>query len=182
MSADSTNEFQLAFFRCARQLAKDPSAALEKMFDLFARRLVRLAMTITGIQPDAEDALQTAFSRIAARPRLLAQADLPWAYLIRTVRNEAVRIVQKKRHIHLEYTDRSGGEQSPEEIFQMEETANRVRQILRTLPAAQYEVVILKHWEDLTFAEFAEVLGKSQNTVSSRYRYAMEKLHGDWNR
>jgi RNA polymerase sigma-70 factor (ECF subfamily) len=44
------------------------------------------------------------------------------------------------------------------------------------LPSEQSEVVILKHWEDLTFAEIAEVLGISQNTVASRYRYAMEKL------
>jgi RNA polymerase sigma-70 factor (ECF subfamily) len=37
-------------------------------------------------------------------------------------------------------------------------------------------VVILKHWEELTFAEIADALGLSQNTVASRYRYAMEKL------
>lgn len=146
------------------------------MFDLSAQRLVRLAMTITGTQPDAEDALQAAFSRIAARPKLLARADLPWPYLIRTVRNEALRIVQKKKHARLGDYDRSGNQQTADEVFQREETAERVRRILKTLPPAQYEVVILKHWEDLTFAEIAEALGKSQNTVASRYRYAMEKL------
>ena len=57
-----------------------------------------------------------------------------------------------------------------------EETADTVRRILKSLPQSQYEVVILKHWEDLTFAEIAEALGLSQNTVASRYRYAMEKL------
>ena len=57
-----------------------------------------------------------------------------------------------------------------------EETNERVRRVLGTLPQSQYEVVILKHWEDLTFAEIAEALGLSQNTVASRYRYAMEKL------
>jgi len=146
------------------------------MFDLTAQRLVRLAMTVTGTQQDAEDALQAAFSRIAAKPKLLAKADLPWPYLIRTVRNEALRIVQKRRHAGLGKIDRAGKEQSAEEVFQQEETADHVRRILSTLPPAQYEVVILKHWEELTFAEIAEALGKSQNTVASRYRYAMEKL------
>ena len=51
-----------------------------------------------------------------------------------------------------------------------------VRRVLQSLPKSQYEVVILKHWEELTFAEIAEALGLSQNTVASRYRYAMEKL------
>mgnify|MGYP001821889115 CR=1 FL=1 len=176
MSADNSNDFQQAFLRAVKQLTRNPCAALEKMFDLSAQRLVRLAMTITGNQQDAEDALQAAFSRIAARPKLLARADLPWPYLIRTVRNEALRIVQKKRHAHLGDFDRSGNQQTADEVFQREETAERVRRILKSLPAPQYEVVILKHWEDLTFAEIAEALGKSQNTVASRYRYAMEKL------
>jgi len=176
VSPDSPNEFQRAFLRSVRQLTKDPGAALEKMFDLSAQRLVRLAMTVTGTQPDAEDALQAAFSRIATRPKLLARADLPWPYLIRTVRNEALRIVQKKRPSRLGDFDRSGNEQTADDIYQREETAEHVRRILKTLPTAQYEVVILKHWEDLTFAEIAEALGKSQNTVASRYRYAMEKL------
>jgi RNA polymerase sigma factor (sigma-70 family) len=72
--------------------------------------------------------------------------------------------------------DRSGKEQTADDIYQREETAEHVRRILKTLPTAQYEVVVLKHWEDLTFAEIAAALGKSQNTVASRYRYAMEKL------
>ncbi len=170
------NEFQRAFLGSVRQLTKNTGVALEQMFDLSAQRLVRLAITITGTQPDAEDALQAAFSRIAARPKLLARADLPWPYLIRIVRNEALRIVQKKRHSRLGDFDRSGNEPTADDVYQQEETAEHVRRILKTLPAAQYEVVILKHWEDLTFVEIAEALGKSQNTVASRYRYAMEKL------
>ena len=176
VSANPVNEFQRSFLNSVSRLTKDPCGALETMFDLSAQRLVRLAMTVTGTQQDAEDALQAAFSRIAAKPGLLAKADLPWPYLIRTVRNEALRIVQKRRHSRLGKIDRAKIQKSAEEVFQREETAEYVRRILATLPAAQYEVVILKHWEDLTFAEIAEALGKSQNTVASRYRYAMEKL------
>jgi RNA polymerase sigma-70 factor (ECF subfamily) len=176
VSAKPVNEFQRAFLNSVSRLTKDPCGALEVMFDLSAQRLVRLAMTVTKTQQDAEDALQAAFSRIAARPGLLARADLPWPYLIRTVRNEALRIVQKRRHSQLGSLDRAKVQQSAEDVFQQEETAEHVRRILATLPVAQYEVVILKHWEDLTFAEIAEALGKSQNTVASRYRYAMEKL------
>ena len=72
--------------------------------------------------------------------------------------------------------DTQCGHDTAEFLIQREETADQVQRVLRTLPKAQYEVVILKHWEDLTFIEIAEVLGKSQNTVASRYRYAMEKL------
>ena len=61
---------------------------------------------------------------------------------------------------------------------QVEGADNRrqIREALSRLPDNQCEVVILKIWEGMTFAEIAEVLGKSPNTVASRYRYAMEKL------
>ncbi len=176
MSAESVSDFQRAFLRSVARLKKDPGDALASLFDLTAQRLVRLAMAVTTTQQDAEDALQAAFARVAAKPRLLADADMPWPYLIRTVRNEALRIVQKRRPDRLRDYDRAGTQPTADEVFQKEETAERVRRILRGLPATQYEVVILKHWENLTFAEIAESLGKSQNTVASRYRYAMEKL------
>lgn len=146
------------------------------MFDLTAERLVRFALTITGNQSDAEDALQGAFSRIAFRPKLLARAEAPWPYLIRSVRNEALRIIQKRRGVGFEGADRGSDDDSVEAQIVQEETADSVRRILNSLPKNQYEVVILKHWEELTFAEIAEALGLSQNTVASRYRYAMEKL------
>ncbi len=47
---------------------------------------------------------------------------------------------------------------------------------MRTLPAEQSEVVVLKIWEEMTFAEIAEVLSVPPATAASRYRYALEKL------
>ena len=169
-------DFQALFRVCVGLLTQEPNRALTEMFDLTAQRLVRFAATITGNQPDAEDALQGAFSRIAFKPRLLAKADAPWPYLIRSVRNEALRIIQKRRGTGAETAERRSVEESAEAQIVHEETADSVRRILKSLPKSQYEVVILKHWEELTFAEIAEALDLSQNTVASRYRYAMEKL------
>jgi len=44
------------------------------------------------------------------------------------------------------------------------------------LPDEQREVVILKIWNELTFAEIAQILEISQNTAASRYRYALGAL------
>ena len=176
VSLNETADFQASFRNCVDRLTEQPERALTEMFDMTAQRLVRFAMTVTGNQPDAEDALQGAFSRIAFRPRLLAKAIAPWPYLIRSVRNEALRIIQKRKGTGLEVADRGSGEESVESQIVHEETADTVRRMLKTLPRNQYEVVILKHWEELTFSEIAEALELSQNTVASRYRYAMEKL------
>jgi len=44
------------------------------------------------------------------------------------------------------------------------------------LPDEQREVVIMKIWGGLTFAQIAGAIGISANTVASRYRYAIERL------
>ena len=169
-------DFQSLVKACAQRLSQSPEVALAELFDLTAERLVRFAISVTSSQADAEDALQGAFSRIARNPQLLVAAKLPWSYLLRTVRNESLRILQRNGAQKRLRVTAGVGVPTAEQELQKQETAERVRRILAGLPAEQSEVVTLKHWEDLTFAEIAEVLGISQNTVASRYRYAMEKL------
>ncbi len=176
MTTPELSDFQCQLRKCLLHLRQAPEPALADLFDLTAQRLVRFAATLTGNQSDAEDALQGTFSAIARRPGLLCAADAPWPYLLRTVRNEALRILQKRKRNLTSEHDRTAGQSTVEARLVQEETADSVRRVLQTLPQEQYQVVILKHWEDLTFAEIAEALGLSQNTVASRYRYAMEKL------
>jgi len=47
---------------------------------------------------------------------------------------------------------------------------------LKDLPEKFAEVISLKIWGDLTFAEIGENLDISQNTAASRYRYGLEAL------
>jgi RNA polymerase sigma-70 factor (ECF subfamily) len=54
---------------------------------------------------------------------------------------------------------------------------NRVIQAaLAELPADQREVLTLKVWGEMTFAEIATALGIPANTAASRYRYGMDGL------
>ena len=47
---------------------------------------------------------------------------------------------------------------------------------LRELPEEQREVLVMKIWGGLTFAQVGEALAISANTAGSRYRYALERL------
>ena len=47
------------------------------------------------------------------------------------------------------------------------------------LPHEQREVLVMKIWNDLTFAKIAEALEISPNTAASRYRYALAALKKD---
>ena len=161
--------------RSAQELARDGVRALGRIYDLTASRLIRYATTLTRQRDDAEDALQAALVRIALRPKVLAEARYPWAYLLKITRNEALNLVRRRKPTRrLKERPRSWCEYLPEQGDQ--ELHSYVRRALGKLPTAQAEVVVLKIWEEMTFAEIGEVLGQSPNTAASRYRYALQKL------
>jgi RNA polymerase sigma-70 factor (ECF subfamily) len=56
------------------------------------------------------------------------------------------------------------------------ESSRVIQRALAELPAAQREVITLKIWGELTFAEIGEALDIPANTAASRYRYGMSEL------
>ena len=161
---------------CVERLTESGVAALGGLFDLTSQRLVRYATTITRNQHDAEDAVQAAMVQVAKRLRKFCKTEQPWPYLLRMVRNEALLIARRKKRWTLTanltdlFTHRLVDE------LEAEETHRAVWSALRALPTEQGEVVVLKIWEEMTFAQVAEILEISPATAASRYRYAMQKL------
>lgn len=56
------------------------------------------------------------------------------------------------------------------------ERANLIQEAMNRLPEMYREVVTLKIWAGLTFAQIAEALQIPANTAASRYRYGLEEL------
>ena len=54
--------------------------------------------------------------------------------------------------------------------------AERIRHAVAELTPEQREVVYLKIWEELTFAQIGTVLGISRHPAASRYRYGIDHL------
>jgi RNA polymerase sigma factor (sigma-70 family) len=56
------------------------------------------------------------------------------------------------------------------------QTYERLRKLVDSLPFEQREVVILRHYTDMSFKEIAELTGVSINTALGRMRYALINL------
>lgn len=161
---------------CAQRINESGVSALSGLYDLTSQRLVRLAVTITRNQHDAEDAVQTALLRVADEPNLLSRADQPWPYLLRMVRNEALLILRRRKKAFTLTSITDLVTQRYVDQAEQEEEFQQVWKALRKLPVEQSEVVVLKIWEELTFLQISRVLEISPSTAASRYRYALEKL------
>ena len=62
-----------------------------------------------------------------------------------------------------------------------EDTHKKVRQLIETLPDVQKEVLVMRHYAEMSFQEIAEATGVSINTALGRMRYALINLRKKMN-
>ena len=134
---------------------------------LFARRW-------TNCRADAEDIVQEAFVRFWRRQHSIENRALLYA----TVRSTALdRLRSDQRRARREAMAADDSEETFDPPFlAMDEGQQLLAAAVERLPNEQRKVLVLKIWNDLTFAEIGNVLEISQNTAASRYRYALGTL------
>ena len=67
-------------------------------------------------------------------------------------------------------------EESTESIRIKDENEALVRTLIQKLPESQREVVLMRHFSDMSFQEIADATGVSINTALGRMRYALINL------
>lgn len=70
----------------------------------------------------------------------------------------------------------SNGEQSSEYVMMEGEQHDQLRKMIQELPKEQKQVLVMRHYEELSFKEIAEKTGVSINTALGRMRYALINL------
>lgn len=67
-------------------------------------------------------------------------------------------------------------DESTEEKIIREQTHRDLRELIHLLPSEQKEVLIMRHYGELSFKEIAEITDVSINTALGRMRYALNNL------
>ena len=157
-------------------LARNDPAAVELIWDRYAGDLLAFLQGVLCSRYDAEDVLQTVFVRIVQKRQRLVKARHLDAYVFRIARNESLRLIgRRKRERAIEAIDESWLI-VPEDRRETNDLAEQLQAALARLPLPQCEVIVMRIYRQKTFSEISGILGLSQNTVVSRYRYGMEKL------
>ena len=146
-----------------------------RLYDAYGASLYRYALIILARREAAEDVIQQVFVALLDRRR--ARIEDEEAYLRRAVRNACYSALRHQKvrggpavdEVLLETAAPEAGAVTAEDRLALEAA-------IRLLPADQREVVHLHVFEGRTFKDVAEITGDSQNTVASRYRYALEKM------
>ena len=141
-----------------------------------APKLVLFARQWVASVADAEDVVQTAFVKFWRHQPDARPEHYPLLYsAVRTSALDMIRTDSRRgRREQVVASD-------PDEPFfdgtiEQNENSDIINSALRHLPESQREVLVLRIWGELSFAEIANTLGDSINTVASRYRYALDAL------
>ena len=135
------------------------------------RQLLRSAYLLTGDLHRAQDLVQEALVKVALRwPRL--RSGNPTAYARTIVVRDNISWWRKRR---LEVVVADVGVLDGA-ISSDPDTALVVRRALARLTPAQRAVLVLRHFDDLTERETAEVLGVAIGTVKSQNAAALKRL------
>ena len=146
----------------------------KECFSQLAPGLVLFARQWVQSRADAEDIVQEAFVRIWRRQHSIQNRGLLFA-AVRSISLDLLR--RDARRARREATAVLESEQTTEPHFANDDESQRaLADAVDRLPVEQREVVVMKIWNELTFQEIGTVLGISQNTAASRYRYALTNL------
>ena len=107
---------------------------------------------------------------------------LPW--IVRIAHDLAIDYFRRdKRYPEVVFEDGSSvfnsfdfAEDSYEGMQIKHETHEHLRELVKRLPDPQREVLVMRHYEDMSFQEIAEATGVSINTALGRMRYALINL------
>ncbi len=173
-----------------RAQARDPDA-YDRIIDAFAPRLHGYLFRLTGSREDAEDLLQEVFLRVV---RTLEGYEhdgrfVGWLFRIATnlARDRIRRRQRTPRTLHLEVGVPTGervswasagdlSEPAPDDPLMLDEQVDALQRAVARLPAAEREVVMLRHFSGMTFAEISEAMGTPLGTTLARGHRALGKL------
>jgi len=140
--------------------------------------LLRLARVLTGDDVLAQDVVQEALSRALPRwSRISGLAD-PYAYVRRMVVNEHTSWWRRFRRRETPVADPVDHDVEAPPADSHEER-ERIWAACRRLPEAQRTAVVLRYYEQLEYAEIAELTGVREGSVRSRVSRGLAALRDD---
>ncbi len=148
----------------------------DRLVDATQDELVHFAFFRLGNQADAEDAVQDVYVqafRDRAKRRHVAEVR---PYLFRMVRNRCTDVLRARSRKPGQAADRMAVAGDALSAMVAREEASEFARLLEQIPEREAEVIRLRAWSELSFAEVAIAVGAAVPTVKSRFRYGIEKL------
>ena len=156
-------------------------------FEVFVNKYMKdayfIALGLVGNREDALDLSQEAFVRAYRNIRDVkpGRGFFPWFYQI--LKNLCISHLRKRKVRQADSLDVKGcpepastDEFLPDAVVGKNEVKNKVWQAIGRLEPKHREVIVLRHFRNMSYDQIAEAIFCNKGTVTSRLYYARKRL------
>jgi RNA polymerase sigma-70 factor (ECF subfamily) len=165
------------------------AAAFDELVDAYSPRLYGYFYRLTGARHDAEDLLQEVFVRLVRTLGDYKHDGRFDAWLFRMATNLVRDRVRRIRALRAAGMEAGGGQgvevlpchpdhraTDPAEAVYRTEQLDRLQWAIEQLSEAEREVILLRHFSQLSFRQIAEVMGTPLGTALARAHRGLARL------
>ncbi len=164
----------------ARMAAGDVGA-LDLLIDRHWTAVADFAVRSTGDADEAEDLAQEAFMALWAGRGGWTADTRPKALLLRMVRNRIInedrsRHVRRRSETRIRRIETARRPPDPAQTFEGQELERAFREAMESMSPRRREVFEMARFQGLSYAEIADILGTSPQTVANQMSAALQIL------
>ena len=159
-----------------RECLNGNTRAFEGIVQKYQRPLYNLAFRMLSSTQDAEEIVQSAFVRAFESIHTFHQEKKFYSWLYRIAINESINFRKKQQWLNPIAEEIVTTERNQEEIVSQLETKEKVQQAIAKLKSDYQTIIILKHFQDLSYDEIGAILRIPEKTVKSRLFTARKEL------
>jgi RNA polymerase sigma-70 factor, ECF subfamily len=155
-----------------RRCLEGDRGAFGTLVEKYQATIYNVALRMVHDTADAEDVAQVAFVRAFQKLSTFDPKFKFFSWLYRIVVNEALNILKQRQRFEpleaeevSETAEETGRE---EERVEGEDLERRIQECLMELKVEYRTVVVLKHFQELSYAEIGQILDIPEKTVKSR--------------
>lgn len=151
------------------------NGAFNELVDRYQLTMYRTAFSIVKNPEIAKDVTQDGFIKSWENLGSFNPKYKFYSWLYRIIVNEALNRVRQNKNFESISNQSSDGATPFKELIKKEEN-RQLYEAIESLPAEFSSVIYLRHFEELSYREIAEVLDIDEKTVKSRLYGARMKL------
>ena len=163
------------------QALRGDQSAFASLVETYKTPVYNLSYRMLGNAAEAEDAAQETFLRVYTHLRSYNPAHKLSSWVLAVASHYCVDRLRRRRLTWLSLDEEPELEPAteaahPEEQMVDSESSAEIRGWLQALPTDYRLVITLRYWQDMSYAEIAEVTGATESAVKARLHRARSVL------
>lgn len=142
--------------------------AFESIVDKYQKIMFNVALRMINNYEDAEDVTQSVFVKAFERLDTFNPNYKFFSWLYRITINESLNFLNQRKQFEELDKGLISTEKTPEEEYEDSETSRGIQKALMDLKLQYRTVIILRHFQNLSYREISQIIQLPEKTVKSR--------------